>query len=339
MRNAKLYRYQLAMDSGVILREQKLNYREGFIVELNQDGIQGRGEVAPLIGFSQESLADVEPILIQALSAWLETGSFDVFDTYPPSVSFGLSMAQMLLDKELPNTDKVQVAPLCSGDPDELLAVFETMQGEKVAKFKVGLYEPIRDGMLVNLFLESIPDLKVRLDANRAWSLDKALKFASYINPTFIQRIAFIEEPCQTPTQSLSFAEQIGVKIAWDETLQAAVHNNQLTEFIQDPSTGAHPKVSAWVIKPTLIGSVGRCQMITKQAHRQGKAVVISSAIESSLGLNHLRRLNHFLQTDQVPGLDTLQLFQTQLEDAWPGSKLERLPLSTQTLVWEESVS
>ena len=53
------------------------------------------------------------------------------------------------------------------------------MAVEKVAKVKVGLYEPIRDGMLVNLFLESIPDLQLRLDANRSWTLEKALSLLS----------------------------------------------------------------------------------------------------------------------------------------------------------------
>lgn len=42
------------------------------------------------------------------------------------------------------------------------------MPGEKVAKVKVGLWEAVRDGMVVNLLLEAIPDLQLRLDANRA---------------------------------------------------------------------------------------------------------------------------------------------------------------------------
>ncbi len=41
------------------------------------------------------------------------------------------------------------------------------MPGEKVAKVKVGLWEAVRDGMVVNLLLEAIPDLQLRLDANR----------------------------------------------------------------------------------------------------------------------------------------------------------------------------
>lgn len=46
MRTAKLYRYELPMDSGVILREQRLTEREGFVVVLESDGEVGRGEIA-----------------------------------------------------------------------------------------------------------------------------------------------------------------------------------------------------------------------------------------------------------------------------------------------------
>ena len=46
MRTAKLFRYQLSMDSGVVLREQKLTEREGFVVVLEMDGKTGLGEVA-----------------------------------------------------------------------------------------------------------------------------------------------------------------------------------------------------------------------------------------------------------------------------------------------------
>lgn len=68
-------------------------------------------------------------------------------------------MAHYELEQALPTQGNYYVAPLCTGDPDELLPVLSNLPGQKVAKVKVGLYEPIRDGMLVNLFLESMPDL------------------------------------------------------------------------------------------------------------------------------------------------------------------------------------
>lgn len=54
-RTAKLYRYQLPMDSGVVLRDNKLNQRTGYVIELEHDGKRALGEVSPLPGFSLEN--------------------------------------------------------------------------------------------------------------------------------------------------------------------------------------------------------------------------------------------------------------------------------------------
>ncbi|CCO48716.1 o-succinylbenzoate synthase [Vibrio nigripulchritudo SOn1] len=327
MRNVKLYRYQLAMDSGVILRDQKLPQRDGWIIELKEGENTGFGEVAPLPGFSKESFEDAGEQLQEQLAKWA-AGEELHLDTLHPSVSFGLSIAQMELVGGLPENGNYSVAPLCTGDPDDLLPVLSQLNGEKVAKIKVGLYEPIRDGMLVNLFLESIPDLSLRLDANRAWSPDEARKFASYINPSYRQRIAFLEEPCKQPGESLAFAIDTGIAIAWDETLQHAVKQEG---FALSELTG----VKSLVIKPSLIGSIERCAALVKQAEKLGITSVISSSLESSLGLNQLARLAHWLTPKSVPGLDTLGMFASQLEVPWPGSPLPIESLESQELVFQ----
>ena len=54
MRQAKLFRYQLPMDSGVIVRSQHLTTREGWIVQLTDGEQSGWGEIAPLPSFSEE---------------------------------------------------------------------------------------------------------------------------------------------------------------------------------------------------------------------------------------------------------------------------------------------
>jgi O-succinylbenzoate synthase len=98
-------------------------------------------------------------------------------------VAFGVSCALAELAGELPEAADYRAAPLCTGDPDALVVQLAGMAGEKVAKVKVGLYEAVRDGMVVNLLLEAIPDLRLRLDANRAWTPLKAQQFAKYVNP------------------------------------------------------------------------------------------------------------------------------------------------------------
>ena len=248
-----------------------------------------------------------------ALLAWAQAWRDGAEPPLPtqPSVAFGISCAQAELGGELPQAADYRAAPLCSGDPDELFARLAAMPGEKVAKVKVGLWEAVRDGMVVNLLLEAIPDLHLRLDANRAWTPLKAQQFAKYVNPAYRSRIAFLEEPCKTRDDSRAFARETGIAIAWDESLREDVF-----EFI------AEPGVSAVVIKPTLTGSLAKVREQVAAAHALGLTAVISSSIESSLGLTQLARIAAWLTPDTIPGLDTLNLMQAQLIRRWPDSAL-----------------
>ncbi|CAM2914398.1 o-succinylbenzoate synthase [Vibrio ordalii] len=328
MRSATLYRYCLPMDSGVILRNQKLVEREGLIIELQDDHGSALGEVAPLPGFSLESLEQAQQQLIAQLQLWV-SGELITYDDLFPSVAFGLSMAELELNGGLPQAGHYHAAPLCSGDPDELIPLLNALPGDhRVAKIKVGLYEAIRDGMIVNLFLESMPDLQLRLDANQAWTPAKAEKFAQYVSLSLRQRIAFLEEPCPSPSDSLAFAINTGIAIAWDETLQQAVRR---ADFQLEDLTGA----KAIVIKPTLIGSVQRCIALIEKAKTLGIQAVISSSIESSLGLCQLARFAQWQLPNEIPGLDTISLFKAQLESAWPNSALPIQTLAQQTVVWQ----
>ncbi len=67
--------------------------------------------------------------------------------------------------------------------------------------------------MVVNLLLEAIPDLHLRLDANRASTPLKGQQFAKYVNPDYRHRIVF-EEPCKTRDDSRAFARETDIAIA-----------------------------------------------------------------------------------------------------------------------------
>lgn len=309
MRRVQVYRWQIPMDAGVVLRERRLKTRDGFFVHLREGEREGWGEIAPLPGFSLETLDEAQAALMAWTHAWREGEDPALPDV--PSVAFGISCALAELDGSLPEAANYRAAPLCTGDPDELFALLSAMPGEKVAKIKVGLYEAVRDGMVVNLLLEAIPDLHLRLDANRAWTPLRAQQFAKYVNPAYRNRIAFLEEPCKTRDDSRAFARETGIAIAWDESLREA-----------DFAFAAEPGVRAVVIKPTLTGSLDKVREQVAAAHAAGLTAVISSSIESSLGLTQLVRIAAWLTPDTVPGLDTLNLMQAQLIRQWPGSTL-----------------
>lgn len=309
MRRVELWRFQVPMDAGVVLRDRRLKTRDGLLVRLTHGDKQGCGEISPLPGFSAETLEEAQSVA----QAWLQTWQTGHNDELPemPSVAFGLSCALAEISGELPQQADYRAAPLCTGDPDELFAMLAAIPGEKIAKVKVGLYEAVRDGMVVNLLLEAMPDLRLRLDANRGWTPLKAQQFAKYVNPDFRPRIAFIEEPCKTREQSREFARETGIAIAWDESLREP-----------DFEFAAEPGLSAVVIKPTLTGSLAKVRQQVEQAHALGLTAVISSSIESSLGLTQLARIAAWLTPQTLPGLDTLSLMQAQLVREWPNSPL-----------------
>ncbi|EPI8972432.1 o-succinylbenzoate synthase [Escherichia albertii] len=308
MRSAQVYRWQIPMDAGVVLRDRRLKTRDGLYVCLRDGEREGWGEISPLPGFSQESWEEAQSVLLTWVNGWL---AGDCALPEMPSVAFGVSCALAELADALPQAANYRAAPLCNGDPDDLILKLADMPGEKVAKVKVGLYEAVRDGMVVNLLLEAIPDLHLRLDANRAWTPLKGQQFAKYVNPDYRDRIAFLEEPCKTLDDSRAFARETGIAIAWDESLREP-----------DFTFAAEEGVRAVVIKPTLTGSLDKVCEQVQAAHALGLTAVISSSIESSLGLTQLARIAAWLTPDTIPGLDTLDLMQAQQVRRWPGSPL-----------------
>lgn len=322
MRKAKIYSFSLPMEAGVILRYQRLKTRDGLLVCLQDGDNEGWGEISPLPEFSQETLEEATAETIVRLNEWVKDGK--ISDSPLSSVAFGCSCAVAELTGELPKDADYRKAPLCSGDPDDLILSLDAMEGEKVAKVKVGLYEAVRDGMVVNLLLEAVPELKLRLDANRSWTRTKADGFAKYVNPDYRDRIAFLEEPCKTREESLQFAADTGINIAWDESVRE-----------EGFKVEAQAGVAAIVIKPTLTGSLAYCRSLVEDAHRLGLQAVISSSLESSFGLTQLARVAHWLTPNTIPGLDTVSLIQSQLVRPWPQCDIPLQQLEDLTIVWQ----
>ncbi|KDM93351.1 o-succinylbenzoate synthase [Photobacterium galatheae] len=321
-RSAKLYRYQLPMDSGVVLRGKHLTERRGYVVMLQAGEYSGLGEIAPLSGLSAESPEQAAQQAQLALAGWVSGAPLVAADLFP-SVAFGLSMVELACAGQLPVQGQFRTAPLLSGQTDTCLT-----PEHRIAKVKVGRETPAQDATKVNQLLSAYPDLTLRLDANRAWLPGQAQQFACHLTPASASRIVFIEEPCAQPQDSLAFSAASGLPLAWDETLQQAVKQ---PDFRLDDLSGA----AAIVVKPSLIGSVQQCAALIWEAKASGMDAVISSSLESSLGLTQLARLSHWLLPESVPGLDTLNLFLAQLETPWPGSLLPVQRLTDQTLVWQ----
>lgn len=62
MRSAQVYRWQIPMDAGVVLRDRRLKTRDGLYVCLREGEREGWGDL-PLPGFSQK-LEEAQSVLL-----------------------------------------------------------------------------------------------------------------------------------------------------------------------------------------------------------------------------------------------------------------------------------
>ena len=142
------------------------------------------------------------------------------------------------------------------------------------------------------------PKLKLILDANGGWTREEAWTFMSHLNAANIE---YIEDPCASFVDVHAVANHTGIPVALDELLST------------DKSWEPFPQLKAIVIKPTLIGSLGRCKALIDKAHASGLKVIISSCYESQLGNRQLAQLASEWAPEQAPGLDTLRYFTTNV--------------------------
>ncbi|NIA13678.1 MAG: o-succinylbenzoate synthase [Nitrospiraceae bacterium] len=292
----EVFRYDLPLTRPLPLRHVTLDTRSGLIVKIS-DGPDnaGYGDIAPLPGFSAESLDDA----IGAVTEWtrradavrvIEGIEAAGRDALPPSVRFGVETAtwQFLAPVEhnpgQPGMRRhVPLSALLSGDFETVARDAHALcgSGYRAVKLKVGaqaVEDDIDCARLVRRILGH--DIALRLDANRAWDFTTACRFVQGINDLDVE---YIEEPLASAGRLWELAVETSVPIALDETV---------VERIGDP---AFPADSTWagavILKPTLLGGAHVTTACAASAFKAGLKPVISACFESGVGLIALARL------------------------------------------------
>jgi len=119
------------------------------------------------------------------------------------------------------------------------------------------------------------PGVAVRLDANRAWSLEEAEHFLRRMTDEEAAPVVFIEEPLKDWTQLPELAARTRVPLALDETLQEVFGARTVSRA---DAAAAFQAASCWVWKPTLCGPCF-------PQENPGLPVVFSAAYESGVGI------------------------------------------------------
>lgn len=280
-----LYGYSLPFRQPLMFKGKRLVSREGLLVCINGQW----GEIAPLPGFSTETLAEAEAESLACLAA-LSRG--EKASPALPSVQFGFDCAQRSWPNNLPTP--LPPYPLLQGAPSELIESLSTADWQAALpsrlKLKVARYAMEEELALIEQLATRLPNTKLILDANGGWTREEAKCFCERLP---LAQIDYLEEPCAAFADTIAVAEATGIAIALDETL------SRQDEWV------CHPQIKALVIKPTLIGSLSACEALVQRAKAGNLRVVISSSFESDLGLGLLARLASESAPTEPPGLDT----------------------------------
>ncbi len=288
---ARFYRYRLPFVRPVQFGPHRLPEREGLLLALEGTHGTGWGEIAPLPGFSRETLAEAQDALQGVLSGTLEP------EKAPASVRFGLDCARRPYPLEVAEPP---IYPLLQGEPGELLNRLEQLrqQGHRRFKLKVARLPHSEELQLLADVARQAPDCQFSLDANGGLQPSEALALADQFKPG---QLRYFEEPCAQLEQIQQLAEQ-GVSVALDE---------HLDQFSQP-----FPGLAALVVKPSLVGSIASLEQWIRLARAQGYQAILSSSFESQLGLRHLAQLSLEILPGQEAGLGTANYFQHSLLDA-----------------------
>ncbi len=270
------YRFRLPMRP-VGLAGREYAAREGLVIrDLRAENRWA--EASPLPGFSREGL--------EAVMTEFRTGDM----TSSASLRFA---ADTLCDLAEP-VPPVPINALVTGTPRDVMAMVSRLASSPFpsVKIKVGpqLGSPTESAALVRRVRESLAAGQgLRLDANRAWTLDQAIEFGQGVRGVPID---YIEEPIDDPGQLEDFWQETRVPYALDETLCEATPAAEIKMRF--------PHAEALVVKPTLLG--GRTEIANFA--NLGIRLVFSGAFESGIGTAAVARLAHEFAPGVPAGLE-----------------------------------
>lgn len=284
----QVYRYQLPFQRPFVLKQGTFKAREGLVLAAETSQGMQYAEIAPFPGLSTESLEDC----LQAVRL-CHNGAF-------PAQAWGQYMLHHPL-KALPEPQSLPLNALLPHLPEKsLLAEVEQryQEGYRCFKLKVGILPLQEDLQRVQFLLQRFVGLRLRLDANRSWSLANAQAFANLLP----EGVDYLEEALQDPAGYPDLLAVTTCPLALDESLAEPLPLELATmaEF--------------WVLKPMLLGPE-RLFYWLKQARFYRRKVVFSSVFESGLGLRYLALLAQRYSPGLAAGLDTWRAFQTDLTE------------------------
>ena len=214
-----------------------------------------------------------EAVLIRGPRGW---GEFSPFPDYPPEVTTRwLAAALELACTDLPAPKRLRIpvnVTIPAVDPKVAWAL-TAESGATTAKVKIG--DPGDDEAVDRDRVAAVRDAlgpsgMVRVDVNAVWDVETATRRLQALAQFDLQ---YAEQPVGSVEEMVELKKHVAVPIAADEVVRQSPHPLEVIE-----AGGA----DVLIVKVQPMGGVQRVQEL---ADRAGIPVVISSAVETSVGM------------------------------------------------------
>jgi O-succinylbenzoate synthase len=160
-------------------------------------------------------------------------------------------------------------------DSAEIEKIVQSFDGVDTFKIKVG--DNLAEDIARLAKVRSLkPKAKLRIDVNGSWSVETAITNLRAIYEN-IGELEYVEQPCLTIAELKRLKDEVRIplKIAGDEILRKA----------RDPfKVDLAGAVDILVLKAQPIGGIDKAKEL---ANHHGLPVVVSSALESAVGINY----------------------------------------------------
>lgn len=214
-----------------------------------------------------------EAVLVRGPKGW---GEFSPFPDYPPEVTTRWLAATLeLACGELPDPVRGRIpvnVTVPALDPDTAVALVGE-SGATTAKVKIADPGDTEDDDLARLHAvrDALgPSGKLRVDVNASWDLDTA---SGRIERMQDLDLEYVEQPVATFDEMVALRRRVAVPLAADELVRQSPHPLRVIE------EGA---ADILILKVQPMGGVSR---VLDLANRSSIPVVISSALETSVGM------------------------------------------------------
>src|SRR5579885_312557 len=302
--------YRLPLRSSFTTAHNVLAAREGTIVEIiTDDGIIGRGEIAPIPEFGSSTLAQAVAQL-PAIAAQLHAAQLDeALNRISTAREAGAIAASTACGLEIALLDALATSEGCSinellmrsspslrfaecafpGATIPVNAVIGaatvdaavTAAREAVAagfgciKLKVGRDTEETIERIAAIRKAIGPAIHLRLDANAGWNIEQARYI---LNRCAGYDIQYVEQPLKADdlTGMRKLRQEVPTPVAVDEALHDLASARRAL---------AQEAADIFIIKPQLAGGLRTSRQMIREAMEQGVLCVVTSSIESGIGL------------------------------------------------------